>query len=168
MKAFARGSRCTSTSVQARLAFVPAVRRTPLTELIWRTHRALFSASRGRIGAQLGSLPVLSLSVRGRKSGTRREVLLNYLRDGERHVVFASHAGEDREPPWWLNLREAREAEVMVGGQRLRVRAREAEGDERERLWSEVKRRDDAYAEYEKRTARRIAVVVLESGLSSR
>lgn len=138
------------------------VRRTPLTELTWRIHRFLFRASGGRIGAQLGALPVLSLSVRGRKSGVAREVLLNYVADRDRYVVFASHAGEDREPPWWLNLRDAGEAAVMIAGERFRVRAREAAGEERERLWSDVKQRDDAYAEYEKRTARRIAVVVLE------
>ena len=131
-------------------------------ELIWRTHRLLFRASGGRIGAQLGALRVLSLSVRGRKSGVVRDVLANYMRDDERFVVFASHAGEDREPPWWLNLRDAGEAEALLAGERFRVRAREAEGEERERLWSDVKRRDDAFVEYEKRTARRIAVVVLE------
>ena len=140
---------------------MPAVRRTPFTELIWRTHRALFSASGGRIGAQLGALPVLLLSVRGRKSGSARDVLLNYVRDGDRYVVFASHAGEDREPPWWLNLREAGDAEVLVAGRRFRVAAGELQGAERDRLWSEVNRRDDAYAEYERRTARRIAVVTL-------
>lgn len=86
---------------------------------MWRTHSALFRASGGRIGAQLGALPVLSLSVRGRKSGVAREVLLNYIRDGERYVVFASHAGEDREPPWWLNLRDAGEGEVMIAGRQF-------------------------------------------------
>lgn len=54
------------------------------------------------------------------------------LPDGDRYVVFASHAGE---------------AEVLLAGERFRVRAREAEGGERERLWSEVTRRDDAYVE---------------------
>lgn len=147
---------------------MPGVRRTPLMELIWRTHRFLFRSSGGKIGAQLGALPVLLLSVRGRKSGVARDVLLNCIRDGDRHVVFASHAGEDREPPWWLNLRDAGEAEVMVAGERFRVRAREAQGEERERLWSEVKQRDDAYAEYENRTARRIAVVVLERSRTRR
>ena len=139
-----------------------AVRRTPLMEFFWRTHLFLFRVSGGRIGTQAGPLEVLLLSVRGRRSGVARDVLLNYLRDGDRYVVFASHAGEDREPPWWLNLRDAGEAEIMVAGKRSRVRPREADGAERERLWSEVKRRDDAYAEYEKRTTRRIAVVVLE------
>jgi deazaflavin-dependent oxidoreductase (nitroreductase family) len=125
-------------------------------------HLSVFRASRGRIAAQTGALPVLLLSVRGRKSGVARDVLLNYIRDGDGYVVFASHAGEDREPPWWLNLREAGEAKVIVAGERFRVRAHEAQGGERERMWSDVKRRDDAYAEYQKRTARRIAVVVLE------
>jgi deazaflavin-dependent oxidoreductase (nitroreductase family) len=147
---------------------MPAVERTRFTELIWRMHRSLFRASGGRIGARLGALPVLLLTVRGRKSGVGRDVVLNYVRDGECYVVFASHAGEDRDPPWWLNLRDAGEAEVMLEGERFRVRAREAEGAERERLWSEVKQRDDAYAEYEKRTARRIAVVVLDRDKGSR
>jgi F420H(2)-dependent quinone reductase len=130
--------------------------------MFWRVHRFLFRASGGRIGSRVGPLPALLLSVRGRKSGVARDVVLNYVRDADRYVVFASHVGLDRDPPWWLNLRDAREGEVLVAGDRFRVKAREAEGAERERLWSEVTRRDDAYAEYEKRTARRIAVVVLE------
>ena len=141
---------------------MPAVRRTPLMELFWRAHLAVFRASGGRIGSRVGPLPVLLLRVRGRKTGVRRDVLLNHLRDGSRYVVFASHAGEEREPPWWLNLRDAGAGEVMQGGERFGVRAREAEGAERERLWSEAKRRDAAFAEYEKRLSRRIAVVVLE------
>jgi len=131
-------------------------------ELFWRVHRAVFSASGGRIGSRVGPLPVLLLSVRGRKSGAQRDVLLNHMRDGSRYVVFASHAGEEREPPWWLNLRDAGEGEIMVGGERFKVRAREAEGAERERLWSEAKKRDAAFVPYEKRVSRRIAVVVLE------
>jgi len=131
-------------------------------ERFWRAHVAVFRASGGRILSRVGPLPVLLLSVRGRKSGAQRDVLLNHMRDGSRYVVFASHAGEEREPPWWLNLRDAGEGEVMVGGERFKVRAREAEGAERERLWSEAKKRDVAFAEYEKRISRRIAVVVLE------
>lgn len=141
---------------------MPAVRRTPFMELFWRMHRSVFRASGGRIGSRVGPLPVLLLSVRGRKSGVAREVLLNHIRDGDRYVVFASHAGEEREPPWWLNLRAAGEAEVLLAGERFRVRAREARGAERDRLWSEATNRDDAFTEYENRTARRIAVVVLE------
>jgi len=141
---------------------MPAIRRTLLTELFWRAHLSLFRASGGRVLSRVGPLPVLLISVRGRRSGVARDVLLNYMRDGQRYVVFASHAGEDRDPPWWLNLREAGEAQVLVDGRRFRVRAREAQGVDRDRLWLEAKRRDDAFVEYEKRTVRHIAVVVLE------
>jgi deazaflavin-dependent oxidoreductase (nitroreductase family) len=131
-------------------------------ERFWRIHLAVFRATGGRIGGRVGPLPVLLLRVRGRKSGAPRDVLLNHTRDGRSYVVFASHAGEEREPPWWLNLRDAGEGEAMLAGERFRVRAREAQGAERERLWADAKKRDGAFAEYESRVSRRIAVVVLE------
>jgi deazaflavin-dependent oxidoreductase (nitroreductase family) len=139
-----------------------AIRRTRATELMWRLHTLIYRISGGRIGTRLGVLPVLLLTIKGRKSGEPRTVALNYLEDAGGYVVFASHAGEDREPPWWLNLRDAGEADVQVGAQKHHVRAREAEGEERERLWTRVKREDDAYAVYETRTQRRIATVVLD------
>jgi deazaflavin-dependent oxidoreductase (nitroreductase family) len=139
-----------------------AVRRTRTVELIWRVHRLLYRISSGRIGAKLGTLPVLLLTTKGRRSGEPRAVALNYLEDAGRYIVFASHAGEEREPPWWLNLRDAGEAEMQIGSRTQHVRAREAQGDERERLWARVKGADAAYAVYEKRTTRRIAVIVLE------
>jgi deazaflavin-dependent oxidoreductase (nitroreductase family) len=140
-----------------------AVRRTRTTELVWKLHRILYQLSGGRIGARAGPLPVLLLTIKGRKSGEPRTVALNFLRAGDAYVVFASHAGEDREPPWWLNLRDAGEAEAQIGSRHVRVRAREARGGERERLWSQVIGLDPAYAVYETRTTRRIAVVVLET-----
>jgi hypothetical protein len=63
---------------------VPAIRRTPFWELFWRVHRFLFRATGGRIGSRVGPLPVLLLSVRGRKSGVARDVVLNYVSDADR------------------------------------------------------------------------------------
>lgn len=139
-----------------------AVRRTRSVELGWRLHRLLYRVTGGLIGARVGPLPVLLLTVRGRKSGEARTVALNYLMEGDRYVVFASHAGEDREPPRWLNLRAAGEATVQIGVRTFRVRAHEAEGEARERLWSAVIAKDGAYAIYQGRTSRRIAVIMLD------
>ncbi len=50
-----------------------------------------------------------------------------------------------------------------MDGTRVRVRAREAEGVERERLWARLVETDPAYAEYQERTKRRLPVVALES-----
>jgi deazaflavin-dependent oxidoreductase (nitroreductase family) len=138
-----------------------AVRRTPATERMWKIHRWLYQLSGGRIGGRLGDLPVLLLTVQGRKSGQPRTVALNYLVDEGNYVVFASHAGEDRDPPWWLNLRDAGEADVQIGTRRVHVRAHAAVGDARERLYMRVKTIDPSYAVYEQRTKREIAVVIL-------
>ena len=51
---------------------------------------------------------------------------------------------------------------MQRGQETLPVVAREADGQERADLWAEVLRVSPGYAEYEKRTTRRIPVVVLE------
>jgi deazaflavin-dependent oxidoreductase (nitroreductase family) len=130
--------------------------------LFWRVHRAIFRATRGRLGARFGAMPVLLLTSRGHKSGERRDVTLNYLRDDGSYVVIASFVGADKEPSWWRNLRAHPEAEVMVDGRSIAVRASEAEGARRELLWARIVAADRAYDEYQQRTARRIAVVLLE------
>jgi hypothetical protein len=39
------------------------------------------------------------------------------------------------DPAWWLNLQANPDATIELKGQTLKVRARAAQGDERERLW---------------------------------
>lgn len=141
---------------------MPAVRLTPMLRLAWWIHRSLFRLSGGRIGARLNDMPVLLLTTRGRRTGEERSVALQYLRDGGSYVVIGSYAGEDRHPAWWLNLRATPDALVTLRGGRHRVRAREALGEERDRLWRRIVEAGPAYAEYDERTTRRIPVVVLE------
>jgi F420H(2)-dependent quinone reductase len=141
---------------------VPAVKRTKFIEMIWRLHRFAYRVSGGRLGAAFTGMPVLLLTTTGRRSGKPRSVTLTYFKDGDRLVVVGSNAGEDRHPAWWLNLREQPEATVQIGGTISQVRAMEAVGAERVRLWAELTRRDPAYDEYRLRTDRRIPVVVLQ------
>jgi deazaflavin-dependent oxidoreductase (nitroreductase family) len=76
-------------------------------------------------------------------------------------VLIASVGGAPRHPGWYHNL-QGQEAEVQIGSERRRVRARDAEGEERERLWAEMVSLYPNYAEYQKKTTRLIPVVVLE------
>ncbi len=138
-----------------------AVRRTNFMEISWKLHRFIYRASGGRVGGAIGGTPVLLLITTGRRSGEPRPVTLTYFEDGERLVVVGSNAGEDRHPAWWLNLQEHPDATVQIGGSTTRVRAVEAVGEERERLWAELTRRDPAYEQYQLRTDRRIPVVLL-------
>jgi F420H(2)-dependent quinone reductase len=122
---------------------------------------ALYRLTGGKVGGQMKGAPILLLTVRGRKSGKLRTTPLLYGRDGDNLVVIASKGGDPKHPAWYLNLRGA-EAEVQIGRDRHRVRARDAEDEERERLWALMVGIYPPYAEYQKKTARRIPVVVLE------
>jgi deazaflavin-dependent oxidoreductase (nitroreductase family) len=77
---------------------------------------------------------------------------------------MASNWGQRHHPAWYYNLRVHPTATVTVGGTSRRVRAHEASGDERERLWRWGLEVYPGYAAYERRAAnRRIPVVVLAS-----
>lgn len=140
----------------------PAARRGPLLTTLWRLHRLWYRLSDGRLGAKFQGWDVLLLTTKGRKSGTPRSVTLNCFPQGDALVVIGSNAGGDRDPLWWQNLKAHPDAKVQIGPKRLAVRAREAEDTERQLLWARIVERDPSYAEYERRTKRRIPVVVLE------
>ena len=53
-------------------------------------------------------------------------------------------------------------AEVTVGSETRKVRARDADGDERDRLWRSLADVYPSYDKYAQKTTRRIPVVVLE------
>ena len=139
-----------------------AATRTWAVELFWRLHPRLYRWTGGRVGGRLLGMPALLLTTTGRRSQLPRTTALTYLPREGSFVVFASVLGEPRHPAWWLNLQATADAEIQVGRDRVRVRAREAEGEEREALWAEVVARVADYAEYQKRTRRRIPVVILE------
>jgi len=132
--------------------------------ILWilsRTHRAIYRVSGGRVGGRFGKAPVLLLTTTGRKSGRLRTQPLLYARDGDRYVVIASKGGSPTHPLWYLNLRASPAAEVTIGRLSQRVRASDAEGEERERLWRAVTDLYSGYDKYAERTSRRIPVVVL-------
>ena len=126
-------------------------------------HQWLYEATDGRVGATLGGRPMLLLRTVGRRTREPRTAALLYVREGKSYVVIASKGGAPQHPGWFHNLVAEPNVEVQVGRERVAVRARVAEGEERARLWA---RADDVnqgqYAIYQSRTRRPIPVVVLE------
>ena len=141
---------------------MPAVRRTRSTELVWKIHRWLYRTSGGWVGGRMMGMPVLLLTTIGRKTGEPRTSPLMYFPEGDACVVIASNAGEPQHPAWWLNLRADPRATVQRGREVARVRAREAAGEERARLWAKLIQLDRSYETYRQRTTRQIPVVLLE------
>ena len=126
-----------------------------------------FRANDGKVGGKFEGAPLLILHTTGAKSGQERLAPVMYQAvgdsdDGDDLAVFASKAGAPTHPDWYHNLVADPNATVEVGTETYAVKARVAEGDERERIWSTQKERYPGFAEYEQKTSREIPVVVLE------
>ena len=121
----------------------------------------LYEKTDGRF-TWLAGLSVLLLRTIGRKSGTERTAALVYLKDGEDLVVVASNGGSDKPPGWFFNIQKNAEVGVQIGRQRMRMRARVADSQERSRLWPLVNQNNsNRYDGYQAKTKRQIPVVVL-------
>ena len=126
-------------------------------------HQWLYEKTDGRIGASIGGRPMLLLRTVGAKTNQPRTSALLYVPDGDASVVIASKGGDVRHPGWFHNLQADPDVEIQVGRQRIPVRARVAEGDDRQRLWDNADAVNKGqYAVYQSRTDRTIPVVVLE------
>jgi deazaflavin-dependent oxidoreductase (nitroreductase family) len=125
-------------------------------------HRSVYRLTGGRVGGKLGKVPVLLLTTTGRKSGRPRTQPLSYTAAGDGYAVIASKGGAPQHPLWYLNLQTHPLAEVTVGRETRKVRARDAEGDERDRLWRALADLFPGYDKYAQKTNRQIPVVVLE------
>jgi deazaflavin-dependent oxidoreductase (nitroreductase family) len=125
-------------------------------------HSCLYRLSGGRIGGRFRSAEIALVDSVGRKSGKHRVHPLICREDGENLVIVASKGGIDRHPAWYLNLMAHPETDVRWHGRKRRVRVRQAEGDERERLWKRMVEVYPDYEDYQRRTERSIPVLVLE------
>jgi len=121
-----------------------------------------FRTHGGRVGGPFEGAQLLLLTSTGAKSGQPRTTPVVYLEDGQNLVIFASKAGAPTHPAWYRNLLANPSATVEVGTRTLAVRAREAEGDERRRLYEQQVARMPQFADYQAKTTRQIPVVVLE------
>jgi len=121
-----------------------------------------FRANHGKVGGPFAGVPILLLHHTGARTGTVRVNPLAYQADGGRFVVFGSKGGAPTNPDWYHNLRANPEATVEVGTETIPVRARVAEGEERERIWNRQKQLMPGFTAYEQRTRRQIPVLILE------
>jgi len=121
-----------------------------------------FRANGGVVGGMFEGRDMLLLHTTGRQSGAARTSPLVYQPRGDSWVVFASYGGAPTDPAWFRNLLAQPDVDIEVGTDTVAVRARVAEGDEREQLWEAQKAAIPTFADYEAKTDRQIPVVVLE------
>jgi F420H(2)-dependent quinone reductase len=139
--------------------------------LFWHGHRALLRVTRGRLGLwrpKPGRWGALRLTTTGRRTGKHRQVVVGYFEDGHNLVTMAMNGWGAAEPAWWLNLQAHPDATVQTRDGVSPVRARRAEGAERERLWSRWAEIDRNLEGYAARRPNQTALVVFEPRAAAR
>ena len=106
--------------------------------------------------------PLMVMTTTGAKSGQPREAIITYTRDGVRYVIAASKSGAPTNPDWYYNLRANPEATVEADGEKFRVRATEATGAERNRLYDQHAQERAEFRDYPNKTTRVIPVFTLD------
>lgn len=107
---------------------------------------------------------MILLTTTGARSGVPRTSPLTYSTDGERLVVVASRAGDDRHPDWYHNLVATPEVTVELGTERFEATASVAAEPERTRLLEARVAEMPRFGAYVDQTDRTIPIVVLERG----
>jgi len=121
-----------------------------------------FRANAGKVGGFWEGKPLLLLTTTGAKSGTKHTTPTMYLRDSNRLLVFASKGGAPGNPDWYYNLLAHPEVTVEVGPETYQATAVPVTGEERDRLYAKQAELYPQFADYQRKTTRKIPVIALE------
>ncbi len=119
-----------------------------------------FRATGGAVSNFGNSL--LLLHTTGARTGRDHVTPVTYRKVDGGYAVFASFAGQPRNPAWYHNLVANPDVQAEIGTQTLRLHARVADDAERAPIWAAHKAEFPGFAEYETKTTRQIPVVILE------
>jgi F420H(2)-dependent quinone reductase len=125
----------------------------------------LYERSGGKEGTTLRDtgLPVIIVTHTGNKTGATRKTPLMRVKDGANYVLVGSQGGAPENPVWVYNLRANPQVEIRDLTVVQTMRVREVEDDaERARLWALAVAAYPPYADYQKRTTRKIPVFLAE------
>ena len=122
----------------------------------------LFRVSNGRVTLTgTPTLPMLTLTTVGRKTGKVRHVQLAYHERGDTRYVVASAMGQEHHPAWSHNIEAAPDVEVRVRGEVYPAHARRIGAEEKADLWPAIAKTIPQMHTYEQRTDRDIKVYAL-------
>jgi deazaflavin-dependent oxidoreductase (nitroreductase family) len=121
-----------------------------------------FRTNGGKVGGQMENIPLVLVTMTGAKSGRTITLPLAYSTDGKRIVVIASYAGAPHNPSWYHNLVAHPVVTVELGKEKYQAKATVTAGAERDRLFKQQADLLPIFNDYQKKTTRRIPVIVLD------
>jgi deazaflavin-dependent oxidoreductase (nitroreductase family) len=124
---------------------------------------AEFRANHGRVGGMFEGGDLLLLTTTGARSGRESTNPLGFVRVDDRVYVVGSAAGSPRHPDWYHNLLAHPLVVVeMPDDDTHEAVAVPLEGEQRDRVFAEIVRREPGFGDYQDQTERRLPVVELQ------
>ena len=120
-----------------------------------------FRANGGKVGGYFANGTLLLLHTTGAKSKAERVNPVAYTTDGDRLVIIASKGGAPTHPDWYHNVVGNPRVTVEVGTEKFQAQATIAAEPERTRLYDQMAAINPGFAEYQRKTTRRIPVIIL-------
>lgn len=127
-----------------------------------RTQAETFEATEGAEANTLKGKPIIVLTTVGAKTGALRKTALMRVEHDGRYAVVASKGGAPDEPKWGGNMRRNPHVELQDGAVKKDYLAHETSGAERDQWWARAVEAWPAYADYQTKTDRLIALFVLD------
>ncbi|MCM3658436.1 nitroreductase/quinone reductase family protein [Agromyces mediolanus] len=122
---------------------------------------AVLTGRRVQVSALL--VPSLVLRSTGARSGVVRETELMYTPDGHgRAIVAGTSFARERHPAWTYNLLAHPDAEILVRGRAMRVRALPIADADRDAAWRLIERQWPGYRGYERESGRVVRLFRLQ------
>jgi deazaflavin-dependent oxidoreductase (nitroreductase family) len=134
----------------------------PGTSAWARKQAERFEESGGTEAATLQGKPIIVLTTVGARSGQLRKTALMRVEHDRSYAVVASKGGAVKHPKWYFNMLANPRVELQDGPVKRDYLAHEARGEERELWWARALEVWPAYASYQRKTDRKIPVLVLE------
>ncbi|MCF8571736.1 nitroreductase family deazaflavin-dependent oxidoreductase [Gordonia sp. HY002] len=106
--------------------------------------------------------PIVLFTTTGAKSGKKRYTPLMRVEEDGKYLMVASKGGAPEHPSWYFNVKAHPQVTVQDGETVRELTAREIDGDEYAHWWKLAVAAYPSYAEYQKKTDRRIPAFVLE------
>jgi deazaflavin-dependent oxidoreductase (nitroreductase family) len=127
-----------------------------------RIDTVLIPLSKGKLSMGPPGQTVL-ITTTGAKTGKPRKASLAYIWQADAMIVIASKGGAPHHPAWYHNLSADPRLVVQYRGAKEDRRAREAVGEEREKLFETMSSTFSNFAAYQTRASKRkIPVMVFE------
>ncbi len=107
-------------------------------------------------------IPVIVVTMRGRRSGKVRKIALMRVEHDGRYALVASYGGSPEHPVWYHNLLADPVVTIQDGPAVGDYAVREVDGGERAEWWERAVAVFSNYEAYQQRTDRLIPVLVAE------